>query len=119
VHVSRHGALPERPHVVANDGEEAVDALVVSPRTAAVLMTHSLDDDARVLALLSRRQLSYLGALGPGASGPSVADTRRRRMSGRTVTPVAMKVHAQLVWILATDPPPASPSRRLLNSSRG
>src|SRR6267142_1930898 len=57
--------FPNARAVVANEWEEAVDALVVSPLTAAVLMTHSLDDDARVLALLSRRQLSYLGALGP------------------------------------------------------
>src|SRR5258708_2827617 len=51
--------------VVASEWDEAVDAVFFSSRTAAVLMTHSLDDDARVLSLLSRRQLSYLGALGP------------------------------------------------------
>jgi xanthine/CO dehydrogenase XdhC/CoxF family maturation factor len=51
--------------IVACEWDEAVDALVYSPRTAAVLMTHSLDDDARVLSLVSRRQLAYVGALGP------------------------------------------------------
>ena len=57
--------FPNARAVLATDWDEAVDAVVCSPRTAAVLMTHSLDDDARVLSLLSRRQLAYVGALGP------------------------------------------------------
>lgn len=57
--------FPNARSIVANEWEEAVNAVAFSARTAAVLMTHSLDDDARVLSLLSRRQLSYLGALGP------------------------------------------------------
>src|SRR5258706_8805456 len=57
--------FPNARAIVASEWEEAVDAVVCSPRTAAVLMTHSLDDDARVLSLLSRRQLAYVGALGP------------------------------------------------------
>jgi xanthine dehydrogenase accessory factor len=57
--------FPSARAVVASEWDEAVDAVVFSPRTAAVLMTHSLDDDARVLSLLYRRQLPYLGALGP------------------------------------------------------
>jgi len=62
-------ATPARfPHaqvVFAGDWDEAVAALGFSPRTAAVLMTHSLEDDAQVLSLLARRQVSYIGALGP------------------------------------------------------
>jgi xanthine dehydrogenase accessory factor len=57
--------FPNADAVLAADWDEAVDALAFSPRTAAVLMTHSLEDDARVLSLLSRRQVSYIGALGP------------------------------------------------------
>jgi len=57
--------FPNARAIVASEWDDAVDALVCSPRTAAVLMTHSLDDDARVLSLLSRRQLAYVGALGP------------------------------------------------------
>ena len=57
--------FPNARAVLASDWDEAVDAVVCSLRTAAVLMTHSLDDDARVLSLLSRRQLAYVGALGP------------------------------------------------------
>jgi xanthine dehydrogenase accessory factor len=57
--------FPEAQKVVAADWDEVVNTLCYSGRTAAVLMTHSLDDDARVLSALSRRQLSYIGALGP------------------------------------------------------
>jgi xanthine/CO dehydrogenase XdhC/CoxF family maturation factor len=57
--------FPDAHAVLAADWDDAIDALGFSPRTAAVLMTHSLEDDARVLSLLSRRQLSYIGALGP------------------------------------------------------
>jgi xanthine dehydrogenase accessory factor len=57
--------FPTADQVLAADWDEAVDALRFTPRTAAVLMTHSLDDDARVLSRLAGRPLSYLGALGP------------------------------------------------------
>jgi len=57
--------FPNARAILAGEWEDAVDAVAVSARTAAVLMTHSLDDDARVLALLSRRQSPYVGALGP------------------------------------------------------
>ena len=48
--------FPNARAIVAGEWEEAIDAVVFSPRTAAVLMTHSLDDDARVLSLVSRRR---------------------------------------------------------------
>lgn len=57
--------FPTADAVLAADWDEAVDALRFTPRTAAVLMTHSLEDDARVLPLLARQPLSYVGALGP------------------------------------------------------
>ncbi len=57
--------FPHARAVLAADWDEAVAALGFSPRTAAVLMTHSLEDDAQVLSLLARRQVSYIGALGP------------------------------------------------------
>jgi xanthine/CO dehydrogenase XdhC/CoxF family maturation factor len=87
--------FPNARAVVANEWEEAVDALVVSPRTAAVLMTHSLDDDARVLALLSRRQLSYLGALGPAHRRQWLIDQASAYDATRG-DPVAMKVHGPI-----------------------
>jgi xanthine/CO dehydrogenase XdhC/CoxF family maturation factor len=50
--------FPNADAVLAADWDKAVAALGFSPRTAAVHMTHSLDDDARVLSLLSGRQVS-------------------------------------------------------------
>jgi xanthine dehydrogenase accessory factor len=87
--------FPNARAVVANEWEEAVDALVVSPRTAAVLMTHSLDDDASVLALLSRRQLSYLGALGPAHRRQWLIDQALAHAATRG-NQVAMKVHGPI-----------------------
>jgi xanthine/CO dehydrogenase XdhC/CoxF family maturation factor len=87
--------FPNARVVVAGEWDEAVDAVVCSPRTAAVLMTHSLDDDARVLSLLSRRQLSYVGALGPAhrrqwlIDQASAYDATRRDQ-------IAMKVHGPI-----------------------
>lgn len=46
---------------------EAVDDLRPSPRTAAVLMTHSLADDGAVLPWLLRNGVGYVGLLGPKA----------------------------------------------------
>lgn len=57
--------FPHAREVLAADWTEAVAALGFSQRTAAVLMTHNLEDDACVLSLLCRRQVSYIGALGP------------------------------------------------------
>ena len=85
--------FPQAQAVVAADWDEAINALHYSARTAAVLMTHSLDDDARVLSALSRRQLSYIGALGPAhrrqwlleevtALGVRLTDDVRLRLRG-------------------------------------
>src|SRR4051812_42752403 len=57
--------FPDARVVLSGDWEEVVGSITFSSRTAVVLMTHDLDDDARVLALLSERPLAYLGALGP------------------------------------------------------
>jgi xanthine dehydrogenase accessory factor len=70
----------------------SLDAVVFSPRTAAVLMTHSLDDDARVLALLSRRPLSYLGALGPAHRRQWLID-QASAYDPTHGAQIAMKVH--------------------------
>lgn len=62
-------ATPARfPHaraVLAGEWDEVVAATTWSARTAAVLMTHDVDDDARILSLLAGQPLGYLGALGP------------------------------------------------------
>jgi len=68
-------------------------------------MTHSLDDDARVLSLLSRRQLSYLGALGPAHRRQWLID----QASSYDLTrgnQIAVKVHGPIGLDSATDPLP-------------
>jgi len=57
--------FPAARAVLSGDWDEVVDAITFSPRTAVVLMTHDLDDDARVLSRLVDQPLAYLGALGP------------------------------------------------------
>lgn len=57
--------FPRAQAVVAADWEDAIDAVTFSSRTAAVLMTHDVDDDASILSALAREPLAYLGALGP------------------------------------------------------
>ncbi|QSQ23386.1 XdhC family protein [Pyxidicoccus parkwayensis] len=51
--------------VVSAKARDAVDALTLSPRTLAVLMTHSLPMDRELLPRLLPRTLRYLGVLGP------------------------------------------------------
>jgi xanthine dehydrogenase accessory factor len=108
--------FPNADAVVAAEWEDAVTALESSPRTAAVLMTHSLEDDARVLSLLSGRSLSYIGALGPAhrlqwlleevaAVGARLTDDVRLKVRGpigldlgdRSATGIAVAVAAEIL----------------------
>ncbi|MFY2561681.1 XdhC family protein [Corallococcus terminator] len=51
--------------VVSAKAREAATTVPLSPRTLAVLMTHSLPQDQELLAGLLPRSLPYLGVLGP------------------------------------------------------
>ncbi len=51
--------------VVAADWWTALGTITFTPRTAVVLMTHSLEDDIEILSMFRPRPLAYLGALGP------------------------------------------------------
>jgi xanthine/CO dehydrogenase XdhC/CoxF family maturation factor len=65
---ARYATTVRFPHaraVLACEWDEAIESIRFSPRTAVVLMTHNLDDDACVLSQLSGRRLAYVGALGP------------------------------------------------------
>jgi xanthine/CO dehydrogenase XdhC/CoxF family maturation factor len=57
--------FPTADVVLAGGWDEVVNGLRLAAQTAAVLMTHSLEDDACLLGLLARRTLSYVGVLGP------------------------------------------------------
>ena len=108
--------FPNAHVVVATDWDEAVEALSFSPCTAAVLMTHSLEDDAHVLSLLSGRPLSYIGALGPAhrrrwlleevaALGVRLTDDARLKLRGpigldlgdRSAAGIAVAVAAEIL----------------------
>ncbi|HEV7302297.1 MAG TPA: XdhC family protein [Tepidisphaeraceae bacterium] len=51
--------------VQAGPWEDVLRAVRLTPRTAVVLMTHSLPDDVAILPLLAARPLAYVGSLGP------------------------------------------------------
>lgn len=51
--------------VVVADWGTALRSIAFTPRTAVVVMTHSLSDDAQIVPLLVERAAFYRGALGP------------------------------------------------------
>jgi xanthine/CO dehydrogenase XdhC/CoxF family maturation factor len=57
--------FPNADVVSAGEWDELLGRVHINSRTAVVLMTHSLEDDARVLALLDAQPPAYVGALGP------------------------------------------------------
>jgi xanthine/CO dehydrogenase XdhC/CoxF family maturation factor len=86
-----NGRFPQERVVFVGDWDEAVESIRFSPRTAVVLMTHSLDDDAAVLRRLSRRRLAYVGALGPA---------HRRQWLLEQTSALGMPVHEPTVQML-------------------
>ncbi len=64
--------FPHADQVVAGSWDLAVDQITFTSQAAAVLMTHSLQDDAEILPLLAESPLAYVGALGP--------ESRRQRL---------------------------------------
>jgi xanthine dehydrogenase accessory factor len=57
--------FPEADHIVAADWWTSLESITFTPRTAVVLMTHSLEDDVEILSLFRERSVAYLGVLGP------------------------------------------------------
>jgi xanthine/CO dehydrogenase XdhC/CoxF family maturation factor len=57
--------FPNADAVVAADWDDALAAVPLTQQTAAVLMTHNFEDDACVVSLLARRDVAYVGSLGP------------------------------------------------------
>ena len=57
--------FPNADRVGAGEWDECLGRVHITSRTAVVLMTHSLEDDACVLALLDAQRPAYVGALGP------------------------------------------------------
>jgi xanthine/CO dehydrogenase XdhC/CoxF family maturation factor len=63
-HLATAARFPNADVVSAGEWDEILAGVPITSRTAVLLMTHSLEDDACVLALL-RAQPGYVGALGP------------------------------------------------------
>ena len=59
--------FPLAQQVMAAPWEETLCGINWTPWTSAVLMTHSIEDDLRLLPELLRLNLDYLGVLGPSA----------------------------------------------------
>ncbi len=57
--------FPEADEVLAVDWWTALNSITFTPRTAVVLITHSLEDDIEILSTLRERAIAYLGVLGP------------------------------------------------------
>jgi xanthine dehydrogenase accessory factor len=108
--------FPRADDVVAGDWDDIISAVLFTARTAVVLMTHSLQDDARVLSLLDERSCNYLGALGPaqrrrwlieevGARGTPLSAASVARLRGpvgldlgdRSATGIAVAVTAEIL----------------------
>jgi xanthine/CO dehydrogenase XdhC/CoxF family maturation factor len=57
--------FPEVDQLIAAGWDEAIEKIAFSPRTAVVMMTHSVADDIAILPLLLEKPMAYFGALGP------------------------------------------------------
>src|SRR3954468_4796282 len=58
-------AFSNADSVLTGEWHEILGSLQITSHNAIVLMTHSLEEDASVLALLAEKSPSYVGALGP------------------------------------------------------
>jgi xanthine/CO dehydrogenase XdhC/CoxF family maturation factor len=57
--------FPDANEVIAAEWPAALSRITFTPRTAVVMMTHSLADDVEILPLLASKPSAYVGALGP------------------------------------------------------
>jgi xanthine/CO dehydrogenase XdhC/CoxF family maturation factor len=77
--------------VIATDWQHAIDQISFTPRTAVVMMTHSIADDVELLPYLDGKAFGYLGALGP-------AHRRQWVLDGANITsgPLADKLRGPI-----------------------
>jgi xanthine/CO dehydrogenase XdhC/CoxF family maturation factor len=119
--------FPNADVVSAGEWDEILNCIRITPRTAVVLMTHSLEDDACVLALLDAPN-AYVGALGPAnrrqwlleeaaANGARLSESLIAQLRGptgldlgdRSPEGIALAVAAEiLAWANCRDAQPLS-----------
>jgi xanthine/CO dehydrogenase XdhC/CoxF family maturation factor len=115
--------FPDADIVIAADWPGAVGQIAFTPRTAVVMMTHSLSDDVDALPLLADKPLAYVGALGPPhrrewvlerASVPAALAARFRgpiglNLGDRSPAGIAVSVTGEILAMLnARDAAPLS-----------
>ena len=64
-HLARPERFPQADRILTADLNHPLASLDVNPRTAAVIMSHSYEQDVAFLGALHPLSLRYLGALGP------------------------------------------------------
>jgi xanthine/CO dehydrogenase XdhC/CoxF family maturation factor len=57
--------FPDADEIIAAGWQHATDRITFTPRTAVVMMTHSIVDDVELLPYLDGKTFGYLGTLGP------------------------------------------------------
>jgi xanthine dehydrogenase accessory factor len=72
--LARADRFPQADRVIPAEWGEAIEQIRFTPHTAAVLMTHSLPDDAEILPLLANRPMAYAGVLGPAHRRSTLLD---------------------------------------------
>ena len=82
--------FPQAHAVVAARARDAATSLSLSPRTLAVLMTHSLPQDRELLEGLLPLPLRYLGVLGPRARTERIVS----ELAAAPTPPQLEKLHA-------------------------
>jgi xanthine dehydrogenase accessory factor len=110
--------FPDADEVVAEDWATAASKIAFTPRTAVVMMTHSIADDIEILPLLTDKPMAYIGALGPDhrrqwvldgmAAATPVDDSFAARFRGpigldlgeRSAGGIAVSVIAEILGVL-------------------
>jgi xanthine dehydrogenase accessory factor len=57
--------FPDADEIIAADWHCSIEQITFTPRTAVVMMTHSIADDVELLPHLHGKAFGYLGSLGP------------------------------------------------------
>jgi xanthine/CO dehydrogenase XdhC/CoxF family maturation factor len=97
--------FPAAHHRCCVDPADAPDRVAVGPRTAAVVMTHSLADDVELLPWLLATEAAYVGLLGPKSRTAQLL--RRLHERGRLPGPDALdRLHTPVGLDLGASTPP-------------
>jgi xanthine/CO dehydrogenase XdhC/CoxF family maturation factor len=102
-HLASRDRFPGADRVLVLDRSD-LSSLQLRPNDAAVLMTHSFDQDSRLLAQLLPMPLLYLGVLGPRYRTADLVQHTLERIGG-TVVEWMQKVHAPVGLDLGADSP--------------